>query len=782
MTVESRFEALRAPRLTPLIGRNEELDLLLRRWREVAGGESKVVLISGEPGIGKSRLLAALEEQLRDEPCTRLRYFCSPYHQESPLYPIIAHLERAAGFTRNDTALDKLGKLQALLATSVKSDEDASLLADLLSISTESLPQIPNLSPQRHKERTFEGLIRRLERLATKRPVLMLVEDAHWADPSSIALFDQTIERLVGPSILLVMTFRPEFHAPWIGRAGVSLLTLSRLDRRNIASMAATVASRAIPPELIERIATQTDGVPLFIEELTRSVVEAGIPALGAGARLAVPSTLQASLLARLDRLPAAKAIAQVGAVIGRTFSYELLAAVSGLPEAPLRDGLAQLIRSGLAFERGTPPEASYIFKHSLVRDAAYESLLRGRRAALHGRAVEALLDQSPDAAETQADLLGYHCSEAGLIEQAIDHWLKAGQLALARFAHAEAITQLQKGVQALGQVVDDATRRCKAIDLQLALANAFLMADGNASTEGGDALRQAWLLSRQTDGSPRFIELSLLLSIFHQDRAELTAAVEGAQSLLRYAKDQDDPIARMIGHRNLASGMVFQARHADARQHFAQAIAMDAEMPPDLISRRLVYSRRANPSQSLLSWVLLLQGHLDQALALSRMALVQARESNSPHSLAVTLHQSCLFHQLRADMCEVEKQCAELIAIASEQSFAHWLATGTIFRGWCIAIGGERGSGLAEMRRGLASKQATGAELKVPYYLGLIAALSGESAEEDATLLLADALSRIERTGSDGSKPNCTGLRGRCCWLDSSRRTPTLKPSFSAR
>jgi predicted ATPase len=365
----------------------------------VAGGELRVVLISGEPGIGKSRLLAALEERLQDEPCTRLRYFCSPYHQESPLYPIIGHLERTAGFTRNDAASDKLGKLQALLASGVTSDEDTSLLADLLSIPTDDMLPVPNLSPQRRKERTFEALIRRLETLAERRPVLMLVEDMHWADPSSRELFDLTIERLAGFPILLVMTFRPEFQAQWIGRAGVTLLTLSRLDRRNIAAMAAQVATQAIPAELIERIATQTDGVPLFIEELTRAVIEAGPLTSDGAARLAVPDTLQASLLARLDRLPAGKTVAQIGAVIGRSFSYELIAAVAGLREPALREGLEQLVGSGLAFERGAPPDASYMFKHSLVRDAAYEILLRDRRGDLHARVVEALLQQDPEAA-----------------------------------------------------------------------------------------------------------------------------------------------------------------------------------------------------------------------------------------------------------------------------------------------------------------------------------------------------------------------------------------------
>ncbi len=761
-TVESRFEALRAPRLTPLIGRNEELDLLQRRWREVVGGESKVVLISGEPGIGKSRLLVALEEQLQDEPCARLRYFCSPNHQESPLYPIIAHLERAAGFARNDTALDKLRKLQAALGTTVMSEADTSLLAGLLSISTDGLPSILNLSPQRRKERTFDTLIRRLETLATDRPVLMLVEDAHWADPSSVELFDLTIEHLVGAPILLVMTFRPEFHAPWVGRAGVSLLTLSRLDRRNIASMAATVASQAIPSELIERIATQTDGVPLFIEELTRSVVEAGIPASGAAARLAVPDTLQASLLARLDRLPAAKAVAQIGAVIGRTFSYELIAAVAGLPEPRLREGLEQLIGSGLAFERGAPPEASYIFKHSLVRDAAYESLLRGRRAALHGRAVEALLDQSPDAAETQADLLGYHCSEAGLIEQAIDHWLKAGELALARSATAEAITQLQKGVHSLDKLADDTTRRRKEIDLKLAIAVAILMAKGQASPEAGDAFGQVRALCQQAGKMSRFGEVSWGLWLFHNNRAELAESAENAQELLHYGKDEGDVIAELTGHRAIATSMLFQAKLSDSSRHFAQSLALQGGMPRDLANQRSAYSwSTGNTARSLYSWALLLQGCFGQALVERRAALAEARESNNLHGLATALHQSCVFYQLLADLHEVEESCAELIPLAQEQGYAHWLATGTIFQGWCIAVRGERERGLAEMRRGLAAKQATGAELKVPYYLGLMAALSGDSTVEAATPLFADALHRVERTGERWFEAELHRLKG---------------------
>jgi predicted ATPase len=577
---------------------------------------------------------------------------------------------------------------------------------------------------------------------------------------SSNELFDRMIERLVDPPILLVMTFRPEFHAPWIGRAGVTLLTLSRLGRRDIASMAVEVASRAIPSELIERIATQTDGVPLFIEELTRSVVEVGLPALGAAARLAVPDTLQASLLARLDRLPAAKTVAQIGAVIGRSFSYELIASVAGLPAPALQEGLAQLVGSELAFARGAPPEASYMFKHSLVRDAAYDSLLRARRALLHGRVAEALLNQSPDAAEVHADLLGYHCAEAGLIEQAIDHWLKAGKSALGRSANIEAISQLQKGVQSLGRLEDDATRRRKEIDLRLALGGAFLMVRGQASPEARDAFSRVRALCQLAGASAAPVMVTWGLWLSHLNQAELAASTEYAEELLHYASDEADVVAKALGHRSMALSMFFQARHSGAVEHLTQTLDLQANFSEDMTNQH-GYRVTTDTAHSLLSWALLLQGHVDQALAERRTAVAQARCSNSPNSLTITLHQSCVFYQLLADHHEVEEHCTELIALSGEQGFAHWLATGTIFRGWCIAVRGERDRGLAEMRRGLAAKQAAGAELKVPYYLGLMAVLAGESGEEDATLLFAYALKRIERTGERWFEAELHRLKG---------------------
>ncbi len=387
--IASRSEALYAGAVTPLVGREEELNLLLRRWRQAQAGEGRVVLLSGEAGIGKSRLLAALEERLAAEPHASLRYFCSPHHQDSALYPITARLEHEAGFTRGDTAEDRLAKLEAVLATPSPPPDDVALLASLLSIPMEGCYPALELSPQRRKELIFAALIRRLEDIARRQPVLILFEDAHWSDPTSLELLDALIERIPELPALLVVAFRPDFVAPWFGRSAVSLAALSRLDRPDAMALAARVATgHALSPALLDRIVAQADGVPLFIEELTKTVQEAS--ELDAGT-LAVPDTLQASLMARLDRLTTGKQVAQIGSVIGREFSHSVIAAVAQVPEPQLTHGLDELVASGLLFRRGAPPNARYVFKHALVQDVAYESLLRARRAEIHARVAEML-------------------------------------------------------------------------------------------------------------------------------------------------------------------------------------------------------------------------------------------------------------------------------------------------------------------------------------------------------------------------------------------------------
>jgi class 3 adenylate cyclase len=427
-SVEGRFDAFHATGLTELVGREEELDLLLRRWTKAKTGEGQVVLLSGEAGIGKSRLTAALLERVASEPHTRLRYFCSPQHTDSAFYPIISQTERAAGLAHDDTKQAKLDKLDAVLAQTSTFIQDAALFAEMLSLPNDGRYPSINLAPEERRQKTQEALTAQLARLTRQRPALMIVEDAHWVDPTSLEVFGRTVDQTKTLPVLLIVTFRPEFDAPWAGRSHVTGLALNRLGEREAAAIIARiVGNKDLPADVTAEIVERTDGIPLFVEEMTKAVLEADsegkarqTPASVPSPALAVPPSLHASLMARLDRLGAAKAVAQIGAAIGREFSHALLASVVRKPEAELGSALDRLIQAGLLFGQGVPPHASYLFKHALVQDAAYGTLLREPRRALHARIAETLESQFVEIAERQPELLARHCTEAGLIEKAV--------------------------------------------------------------------------------------------------------------------------------------------------------------------------------------------------------------------------------------------------------------------------------------------------------------------------------------------------------------------------
>ena len=439
-SAEGHFEALHTTGLTALVGREEELELLLRRWSRAKTGEGQVVLLSGEGGIGKSRLTAALLERLATEPHTRLRYFCSPQHTDSALYPIIGQMERAAGLGYDDKPQARLDKLDAVLAQTSTSPEDAALFAEMLSLPNDGRYPALALTPEQRRQRTLEALTSQLAGLASQQPVLMIFEDAHWIDPTSLEVFGRTVDRIKTLPVLLIVTFRPEFNPPWVGQSHVTSVTLNRLGEREAAAIIARlVGNKELPADVMAEIVERTDGIPLFVEEMTKAVLEAeseGEARRTAAAvpspALAVPASLHASLMARLDRLGPAKEVAQIGAAIGREFSHALLAAVARKPEAELRSALDRLIAAGLLFRQGVPPHATYLFKHALVQDAAYGTLLREPRRALHARIAETLESQFAEIAENQPELLARHCTEAGLIEKAAGLWGKAGQRSLA--------------------------------------------------------------------------------------------------------------------------------------------------------------------------------------------------------------------------------------------------------------------------------------------------------------------------------------------------------------
>jgi class 3 adenylate cyclase/predicted ATPase len=478
----SRFEALRSA-ATPIVDREEELELLLRRWTQAKGGEGRVLFISGEPGIGKSRLTVALRDLLGGEPYTDLHYFCSPHHQHSALFPIINLLERAAGFGREDSPGVKLDKLKALMAETSAAMRDVALLAELLLLPTGGDANVER-NPRRWKEEVFEALQRQFISLAQSKPVLMTFEDLHWIDPTTQELLDLFIRRIDRLPVLLVATFRPEFTVPWAGEPHVTVVNLNRLSRADsetlVRQLAANTAS--LPSDLIGEIVERGDGVPLFLEEVTKTVVDAE-PQSGSTAPrppLSVPPTLHASLIARLDRIgPIAREIAQIGATIGREFSYELTAIVAERPEQVLHDTLGHLVEAGLVFQRGESPRSNFLFKHGLLRDAAYSTLLRGPRRTLHARIAQAIEEIFPELAESQPEVVAHHRTEAGLKRPATIHWQRAGELALRRSAGSEAVKHFSSALSILEELPDATDRWQQELDIRLGLGTALITARG---------------------------------------------------------------------------------------------------------------------------------------------------------------------------------------------------------------------------------------------------------------------------------------------------------------
>ncbi len=552
---EGRFEALHGPDITDLLGRDEELELLLRRWSKAKTGSSKVVLISGEPGIGKSRLTRAFRDAIAGEKHTELRFFCSPHHQDSALYPVLSQLERAAGFAPDDNADTKRVKLASLLAQSNATEEAVALITDLLSIPTDQRERLQQMSPQARRERTLGALVAHICGLAAQRPVLVIFEDIHWIDPTSREWLDRGIEQLERLPVLLLATFRPEFQPPWTGQANVTSLALTRLDRRDAATMIAAIAGRAaLPAGIAREIAERTDGVPLFIEEVTRAVIEAGAnvdeaPLSSTTHRaLSVPATLDASLIARLDRLgPAAKEIAQRGAVIGREFPYELVASVSHLTELELREGLDRLTGSGLLSVRGVPPHSNYAFKHALVQEAAYGLLLRSQREQLHAEIAASLESHFPEIAATQPALLARHFTEAGLTERAIASWLKAGQDARARSMNIEAVALLRKGLALLPGLSDNALRDRHELALQIALGVAQMVVRGEDAPVVGEIFGHVLHLCNRIDPSKRIVP-TFGLWAHNLVRGEFGAARDLSAQICQFGEEQNDDAARLIG------------------------------------------------------------------------------------------------------------------------------------------------------------------------------------------------------------------------------------------
>jgi len=768
--VVSRFEALRSG-TTPLVGRDEELDLLLRRWQQAKLGEGRVVLVSGEPGIGKSRLTAALSQRIETEPHTRLRYFCSPHDQDSALYPFIGQLERAAGFARDDTATMRLDKLEALLGHGAEPG-DIALIAEMLSLSGgERFPPL-DLSPQRKKERTLAALLRQLRALAQRQPVLMIFEDLHWIDPTSREVLDLTVEKITGLPVMLVATYRPEFQPPWAGQSQVTVIALNRLGRNEGAALVHQLAGNlgALPPDVVDEIVERTDGVPLFVEELTKAVVEAGadrgsvsISAVPPSS-LAVPATLHASLLGRLDRLgPAAKNAAQVGAAIGRDFSYELLAAASPLAEPELHEALRRLIEAGLVFQRGAPPAAEYLFKHALVQDTAYSTMLRGPRQALHRRIAEALEQRFPDLVETRPEIVAHHYGEAAMADKAITYWHLAGKLSVAKSAVREAIAQLRRGLGLLDGLPETRERKQLELDLHVTLTQALMAGKGYADPEVVAALERANRLVAETGavGSPLHFSVLYGLWVSNLNAGAIAAAIEHATNFLSIAQSQPSSGPLLMGHRTLASSFVVSGDYPAALAHFETAASL--HRPDEHRDSAFHYGQDIGVAAFVqLSWAFWHRGYPDQSARAADRALTYSRQLGHAHTLAHAFWFTGMAAVFARDVATVHAHSNDCMALASEHGFALWAARGRILQGWAAARRGEAARAIARIRDGLAAAAAAGTRLFTPLFLALLAealALAGKI--DEGLAALDDALAKAAVSGETSWSAEIHRLRG---------------------
>lgn len=616
--VESRFAAVHGHQLTPLIGREEELDLLTRRWQRAKHDDGQVVLLSGEPGIGKSRLTRALQDTVDEEPYIRVLLQCSPHHTSSTLYPVINQLELAAGFAAGDSLEARLDKLAVLLARGEELHaETMALFAALLSIPSGERYPLPRQTPQQRKDRTLASLSDHVAWLSSQQPVLFILEDAHWIDPTTQELIELTIERVRDLPILMLITYRPEFAAPWVGDDHVSLVALSRLTRKDRARMAQALIGEAISEEILDQIAERSDGIPLFVEELTRAAGESG-------SKTDIPATLQDALEARFDRSPAVREVAQVGAAIGREFGHDLVSQVSSLSSADLDGALDDLVGSGLIFVRGNPPDAAYTFKHALIQDTAYGSMVRSKRQNTHRRIAEQLQKLHPEIAETEPETLAHHYTEGSLLDDAVDWWTKAGQAASARSANPESITLLERGIALSGDLPPTKERDRRELAAQQLLVGPLISAKGQYSAELERAINRIVELCETLEISDQMVPALRAKCIQLMMRGQNRQASDAALDLLKRAESATDKSALFAGHLMVAISQFFLGRVTDAIEHvnFVLTNFDRSQQGHELVTYGYDSGATAEGYNAIFSWVL---GWPDKARAASERAIDQA-------------------------------------------------------------------------------------------------------------------------------------------------------------
>ena len=757
--------------LTPLVGREQELALLRARWAQVQNGWGQVVLLSGEPGIGKSRLVQEFKEYLVGEAYTPIECHASSYHQQSAFYPVVEHIQRWLQWRKDATPEAKLRTLEAMLgAYNFALEEVVPLFAGLLSLPLADRYTPLTLTPEAQKQKTLEALLIWLLREMERQPVCLLLEDLHWVDPSTLEWLSLLIDQLPTTRVLLLLTFRPEFQPPWAVRSHLTHVTLGRLSPRQTEGMIGqVVGGKPLPAEVMHQVVATTDGVPLFVEELTKMVVELGLVKEGKGRyeltgllpSLAIPTTLHDSLMARLDWLGAAKQIAQLGAVVGREFTYEVLQAVSPMEAAVLQQGLAQLVGAELLYQRGLPPQAQYRFKHVLIQEAAYQSLLRGTRRQYHQQIAQVLEERFPETAVTLPELLAHHYTESGLPAQAIPYWQRAGQHAVERSANLEAISHLTKGLEMLKTLPETPECNQQELALQLARGAPLLMIKGHSSPDVEHAYTRAYELSQQVGESSQRFSALVGLWRFCLSRSRLQKARELGEQCFALAQRIQDPVLLQESYMMVGVALFYLGELVAARAHLEQGIALyDPQR-----SRARIFSGGTDPGVgclSSISRVLWLLGYPDQAIIRSQEALTLAQKLSHAYSLGLALFFAAVLHRCRLEMQLVQERTEAIIALSSQQGFVRWLGGGMCLQGWTLAEQGSVEEGIVQLCQGLATWRTMGGELGLPHNLAMLAEAYGRGGQaEEGLRVLAEALAIVHKNGERQYEAELYRLKG---------------------
>jgi class 3 adenylate cyclase/predicted ATPase len=764
---QSRLDATAGQQRTPFVGRDPEVALLRERWGEVQEGRGQVVVLSGEAGIGKSRLVQVVREQVVGTAAMQLVWQGVSAQQHSPLAPVITQLRQVLG--REGAHEAQLQPLEHLLAPLAR-PEAVPLLAALLALPLPAHYPPLALAPQLQREQTLQTLLLWLLHTTEQQPVLLVVEDLHWCDPSTLELLELLLPQVPTARLGVLGTYRPEFTVPWTPRAHLTQMTLSRLAPPQVAQLVIGVTGgKLLPAAVLQQIVSTTDGVPLFVEELTKMVLEADwleehaeqYTLTAPLPPLAIPATLHDSLMARLDRLGAAKALAQLGATLGRQFSYALLQAVTGSAAAELQPALAHLVNVELLYQRGVPPQATYRFKHALIQEVAYQSLLRRTRQQYHQQIAQVLEAQFPETVATQPELLAYHYTEANLPEQGVHYWYTAGQRASERSAHVEALAHLRHGLQLLQTLPETPAQRQQEVDLHIALGASLIATKYSGAPEVEQTYTRAHHLGAYLEAPHQ--RFPVLRGLWHYTviRAELQPAHALGQQLLVLAQHTQDPGMLLAAHRAVGTTLFHLGEVAAALTHWTQGMALyDPQQHRTYV---FVYGEDAGVvCHGYASWTLWYLGYPAQGLVQNGEALCLAQQVESPLSLCQALDNRAQFHQFRREAAAAQEYAEACINLATEQGFPFWIARSAVLRGWALVQQGQTREGIEQIQQSLHAFRATGAELARSYFLALLAEAYGALEQPAAGLtVLAEALTLTDAMSIRWYQPELYRLQG---------------------